>query len=99
MRHLPQLKNRLIPYLFAAADDAHARGWPVMRAMLLEFPDDPTCRLPGSPVHARRVAAGCADLPRRRRCGILSSRAGTGRILSAAKPSRVAESRNEKFDF
>lgn len=43
MRHFVQLKNRLFPYLFAAAHDAHRRGWPVMRAMVLEFPDDPAC--------------------------------------------------------
>ncbi len=44
MRHFTRLKNRLFPYLFAAAQDAHEHGWPVMRAMLLEFPDDPSCR-------------------------------------------------------
>lgn len=41
MRHFTTLKNRLFPYLFGAAHDAHERGWPVMRAMALEFPDDP----------------------------------------------------------
>jgi alpha-D-xyloside xylohydrolase len=44
MRHFTRLKNRLFPYLFAAAHDAHERGWPVMRAMAIEFPDDPACR-------------------------------------------------------
>ena len=39
-----KLGNRLFPYLFAAAHDAHDRGWPVMRAMVLEFPNDPACR-------------------------------------------------------
>ena len=43
MRHFVQLKNRLFPYLFAAAHDAHEKGWPVMRAMVLEFPNDPGC--------------------------------------------------------
>jgi alpha-D-xyloside xylohydrolase len=43
MRHFVKLKNRLFPYLFAAAHDANERGWPVMRAMPLEFPDDPAC--------------------------------------------------------
>jgi alpha-D-xyloside xylohydrolase len=41
MRTFAQLKNRLFPYLFAAAQDAHRNGWPVMRAMVLEFADDP----------------------------------------------------------
>ncbi|HEU4326362.1 MAG TPA: alpha-xylosidase [Roseiflexaceae bacterium] len=45
LRHFTQLKCRLMPYLYAAAHEAHARGVPVMRAMLLEFPGDPTCDL------------------------------------------------------
>jgi alpha-D-xyloside xylohydrolase len=44
MRHFARLKNRLFPYLFSAARDAHEHGWPVMRAMVLEFPADPACR-------------------------------------------------------
>lgn len=41
LRHFTRLKCRLMPYLYAAAAEAHQRGTPVMRAMLLEFPDDP----------------------------------------------------------
>jgi alpha-D-xyloside xylohydrolase len=44
MRRFARLKNRLFPYLYAAARDAHERGWPVMRPMHIEFPDDPACR-------------------------------------------------------
>ncbi|WP_055715917.1 alpha-xylosidase [Streptomyces torulosus] len=36
------LKHRLAPYLQQAARQAHTTGVPVMRAMVLEFPDDPT---------------------------------------------------------
>ena len=43
LRFFTKLKCRLMPYLFAAAGEAHAAGIPVMRAMLLEFPDDPGC--------------------------------------------------------
>ncbi|HNB52712.1 MAG TPA: glycoside hydrolase family 31 protein, partial [Anaerolineales bacterium] len=43
LRFFTQLKCRLMPYLFAKALEAHEKGTPVMRAMLLEFPDDPTC--------------------------------------------------------
>lgn len=35
-------KCRLMPYLYGAAVEASRRGIPMMRAMLLEFPDDPT---------------------------------------------------------
>lgn len=32
-----------MPYLFNAACEANEKGMPVMRAMMLEFPDDPAC--------------------------------------------------------
>ena len=41
LRHFTQLKCRLMPYLYAAAAEAHTHGTPVLRPMLLEFPDDP----------------------------------------------------------
>ncbi|MDB5327470.1 MAG: alpha-xylosidase [Phycisphaerales bacterium] len=41
MRQFTKLKNKLFPYLFGCAHDARDRGWPVMRAMPVEFPDDP----------------------------------------------------------
>ncbi|HUB27613.1 MAG TPA: alpha-xylosidase, partial [Tepidisphaeraceae bacterium] len=44
VRHFTLLKNRLFPYLYAAARQATEFGWPVMRSMFLEFPDDPTCQ-------------------------------------------------------
>jgi alpha-D-xyloside xylohydrolase len=41
--HFTHLKCRLMPYLFAKAVEAHQTGVPMLRAMLLEFPDDPAC--------------------------------------------------------
>ncbi|MEV8015966.1 alpha-xylosidase [Streptomyces sp. NPDC086554] len=43
-RQFTLLKHRLMPYLYAAAVEAHRTGVPVMRPMLLEFPGDPACR-------------------------------------------------------
>ncbi|MCQ4211175.1 alpha-xylosidase [Streptomyces longispororuber] len=43
-RQFTLLKHRLMPYLYGAAVEAHRTGVPVMRPMLLDFPDDPTCR-------------------------------------------------------
>jgi alpha-D-xyloside xylohydrolase len=43
LRFFVQLKCRLMPYLFATAAEAAHDGIPMMRAMLLEFPADPTC--------------------------------------------------------
>jgi alpha-D-xyloside xylohydrolase len=43
LRFFTQLKCRLMPYLYQTAVEAHTRGVPVMRAMHLEFPDDPGC--------------------------------------------------------
>ncbi|MES4907687.1 MULTISPECIES: alpha-xylosidase [unclassified Streptomyces] len=40
-REFTLLKHRLAPYLQRAAQQAHTTGVPVMRAMVLEFPDDP----------------------------------------------------------
>ncbi|HEY3480796.1 MAG TPA: TIM-barrel domain-containing protein, partial [Streptomyces sp.] len=40
-RDFTRLKHRLAPYLQRAAQQAHHTGTPVMRAMVLEFPDDP----------------------------------------------------------
>ncbi|MFI1197410.1 alpha-xylosidase [Micromonospora sp. NPDC020750] len=41
LRHFTRLKLRLMPYLAAAAEEAHRDGVPVMRPMVVEFPDDP----------------------------------------------------------
>ncbi|MCC8402541.1 alpha-xylosidase [Paraburkholderia sp. MMS20-SJTN17] len=43
VRHFTEWKSRLMPYLFDAARQAVDHGTPVLRAMLLEFPDDPAC--------------------------------------------------------
>jgi alpha-D-xyloside xylohydrolase len=43
LRKFLALKHRLMPYLFHAAVTAHRDGIPVMRPMVLEFPDDPAC--------------------------------------------------------
>jgi alpha-D-xyloside xylohydrolase len=43
VRDFTRLKCRLMPYLYAAAVDAHQTGVPVMRAMAMEFPRDLAC--------------------------------------------------------
>ncbi|WP_329112526.1 alpha-xylosidase [Streptomyces sp. NBC_01353] len=43
-RRFTELKHRLMPYLYGSAVEARATGVPVMRPMLLEFPEDPACR-------------------------------------------------------
>ena len=42
LRKFTRLKLSLMPYLVGVAEEAHSRGVPMMRPMLLEFPDDPT---------------------------------------------------------
>ena len=42
-RRFAKLKQELMPYLMATAKQAHENGTPMMRAMLLEFPEDRTC--------------------------------------------------------
>ena len=41
LRKFTKLKCRLMPYLLGQGVVAHTEGTPVLRAMLLEFPDDP----------------------------------------------------------
>jgi alpha-D-xyloside xylohydrolase len=43
LRRFTRLKHRLMPYLYAAALEAHRSGTPMMRAMAVEFPKDPAC--------------------------------------------------------
>jgi alpha-D-xyloside xylohydrolase len=43
LRFFTRLKCSLMPYLFAKAIDATTEGVPMMRAMVLEYTDDPTC--------------------------------------------------------
>jgi alpha-D-xyloside xylohydrolase len=43
LRRFTKLKASLMPYLYQAARTAHLHGVPVMRAMVVEFPDDPAC--------------------------------------------------------
>ena len=38
-----RLKCSLMPYLYRAAIQSHERGTPMLRAMMLEFPEDPAC--------------------------------------------------------
>ena len=42
-REFTELKLQLKPYLKKMAVETHETGVPMMRAMVLEFPDDPTC--------------------------------------------------------
>lgn len=44
LRHFTKLKSKLMPHLFASAVDSTVTGLPMMRAMVLEFPEDRTCR-------------------------------------------------------
>jgi alpha-D-xyloside xylohydrolase len=44
VRAFTRLKHQLMPYLYGTALQAHRQGTPSLRAMVLEFPDDPACR-------------------------------------------------------
>lgn len=45
LRFFTKLKLSLMPYLWASAHEAYEKGIPMMRAMHLEFPDDPACEV------------------------------------------------------
>jgi alpha-D-xyloside xylohydrolase len=40
-RRAAELRYRLLPYIYAQAKDASARGLPMVRALFVEYPDDP----------------------------------------------------------
>jgi len=42
-RFFTELKSRLMPHILQAAREAHEKGIPVLRAMFIEYPDDPAC--------------------------------------------------------
>jgi alpha-D-xyloside xylohydrolase len=42
-RFFTELKTKLMPYILKSSREAHEKGIPVLRAMFLEFPNDPTC--------------------------------------------------------
>lgn len=43
LRFFVRLKCSLMPYLYGEACKTHAEGIPLMRAMVLDFPEDPAC--------------------------------------------------------
>lgn len=43
LRHFVQVKKDLQPYLLEMAKENHDTGIPLVRAMVLEFPEDPAC--------------------------------------------------------
>jgi len=43
LRYFTKLKCSLMPYLYGAAIEAASKGIPMMRAMLIEFMEDPNC--------------------------------------------------------
>lgn len=44
VRRWVQLRYQLLPYLYSVTTEAVEHGWPVLRPMWLEHPDDPTAR-------------------------------------------------------
>lgn len=40
-RRCAEMKYSLMPYIYTQAAESAANGWPMFRAMLLEYPDDP----------------------------------------------------------
>ncbi|MBR5870231.1 MAG: alpha-xylosidase, partial [Clostridia bacterium] len=43
LRFFTRLKGRLMPYMFSQAVKTHITGIPMMRAMVIDFADDPAC--------------------------------------------------------
>jgi len=41
-RRAVELKYTLLPYIYAQAKESSARGWPMLRTLFFEYPNDPT---------------------------------------------------------
>ena len=87
LRHFTRLKLALMPYLAAAAQEAHRDGVPMMRPMVLEFPDDPAAAHLDRQYMLGARPAGRAGVQRRR---ARSTYYVPGRHLDA--PARPASS-------
>jgi len=44
VKYFTKLKCTLMPYIYLKAVESHESGIPVLRPMIMEFPDDPACR-------------------------------------------------------
>jgi alpha-D-xyloside xylohydrolase len=45
-RKMVEMRYRLMPYIIAQSMAAAARGWPVLKALFLNYPDDPAAWIP-----------------------------------------------------
>ncbi len=63
-----RLKNMLMPYVFAQAIESHKSGLPMLRAMLIEFPDDRVCQMLDQQYMFGDSLPGGANLRRRWDC-------------------------------
>jgi len=61
LRFFTKLKMRLMPYLFSKSVESSRIGIPLMRAMVLEFGNDPTCDYVDRQYMFRRFYIGRAD--------------------------------------
>lgn len=43
-RHMLELRYRLMPYILAQSIECSEKGLPLLRAMFIEYPEDPTCQ-------------------------------------------------------
>ena len=88
-RRFAVLRERLIPYLVAAAERTVASGMPLMRALCFDHPDDPTIWDAPHAVPTRRQRARRPGvLGRTRRARHLPPRRVVGRRLDGLAPRR-----------
>ena len=98
LRFFTKLKCRLMPYLFGAALEARDTGVPMMRAMMLAYPDDPACD-----TLDRQYLLGDACWSRRsshpRGWWTIICRRGAGRISSPAQIVEGGRWVRERHDY
>ena len=73
-RTIDELKYKLMPYVYAQAKDSSEHGLPMVRALFVEFPDDPgSWNVDDEYLYGSQHARRAADARRRNRARRLSA--------------------------
>ena len=85
-RRADEMKYRLMPYVYAQAKDSSERGLPMVRALFVEFPDDPgSWHVEDEYLFGSRDPGGAAVRIGQHRPRCLSAAGRVDRLSDAAK--------------
>ncbi len=96
----PRIRNGLAPYLWRAAVEAHEQGLPVMRAMVLEFPQDPVvpAARPSVPAGRRPARGPVFDDARGASSSTCRTASGSGSWMAGCALAALGTARSADLD-